>query len=239
MKLRLQALLSWLFMRPAAPLQYLFLRCFFQIRAHDRTNLDGIRRRPVLVVANHLSMMDSWIVAVGLKPRWIRNFKWFPWNMPEKLNFWDRWWMKAIFYIHRCIPVERGSRESREQAVENGRALLRRGNCLLIFPEGTRSRTGKLRGKLKMGAALMAMAVDDCVVLPIYHRGTEEALPIGAAKMRRGTRLDIYIGKPIEPQDYPGPIALTEAIRQQLQAMEDRALVSRALRASLGKEKAA
>ena len=75
---------------------------------------------------------------------------------------------------------------------------LRHGYNLLIFPEGTRSRDGKLRAfKPTAGYLALTCGVD---MLPVYVKGTHEALPKGALLPRRA-KLEVVIGQPIRIED--------------------------------------
>ena len=87
-----------------------------------------------------------------------------------------------------------------------------------MFPEGTRSRDGRV-GRLRSGAALLA-AEHHLPIVPIYVSGTGEAMPRGRHWMvfkagRPGPRHDIEIcfGNPIVPRDGERPSEVMERVR--------------------------
>jgi 1-acyl-sn-glycerol-3-phosphate acyltransferase len=108
------------------------------------------------------------------------------------------------------VPIERGDRQSAEDALTRCREWLDRGLSVLFFPEGTRSETGEV-GPFKMGA--FKLAVDAGVpVLPIAIVGTQEALPKHGWEMREHADVRIRVLEPIAPG------ADVEALRDRVRA---------------------
>ena len=116
-------------------------------------------------MANHLSLLDILVLF-----RLFKDFKWVSkaeifkvpgigWNM--------RW--------NKYIALKRGDRESIAEMMAASEATLRSGSSIMIFPEGTRSKTGELKD-FKRGAFEMARDTDTAIV-PIVIRGTSNALP--------------------------------------------------------------
>jgi long-chain acyl-CoA synthetase len=150
------------------------------------------RDRNFLVVANHASHLDMGLVKVALG------------DQGEKLTalaaadyFFDTPLKRAYFEnFTNLIPMDReGSvRKSLRAAVET----LRRGMHVLVFPEGTRSRDGAM-GEFKPTAGYLALhcGVD---TLPVYIRGTFQALPPGNV-LPRSAKLEVIIGQPIRVED--------------------------------------
>ena len=69
---------------------------------------------PLLICANHLTLIDSFLVAWALAPPWryATDFDALPWNTPEKSNFASNFRSWALAYLAKCIPISRGgSRE--------------------------------------------------------------------------------------------------------------------------------
>jgi 1-acyl-sn-glycerol-3-phosphate acyltransferase len=75
------------------------------------------------------------------------------------------------------IPVDRANRERARVSIERAVQALRAGACFLVFPEGTRSRTGEL-GPFKKGVFLASMEAGSRIV-PVALRGTRPLLPKG------------------------------------------------------------
>ncbi len=100
------------------------------------------------------------------------------------------------------LPVDRSGGSASEAALRTGLRILRRGDCLGIYPEGTRSPDGKLyRGKT--GVARMALEAE-VPVLPVAMIDTEKIQPPGRKRPTLGIRVGIKIGKPLDFSRYEG-----------------------------------
>jgi 1-acyl-sn-glycerol-3-phosphate acyltransferase len=133
---------------------------------------------PLLVCANHLTMLDSFLIAWALAPArtYLRHYSWLPWNTPEQTRFARTRAMGALIYVMKCVPVRRGGDRG-----EVGRVLLRvawllsRGEVALVFPEGGRSRSGRVdQGAVTYGVGRLVKQVPGCRVLCVYLRGARQ-----------------------------------------------------------------
>lgn len=132
----------------------------------------------LLVCANHLTMLDSFLIAWALAPPWwyVLHYAWVPWNTPERENFARIWWMRALVYVMKCIPVQRGG-DRREVGRVLSRIgwLLARGEAALIFPEGGRSRSGRVATDASTyGVGRVVRALPSARVLCVYLRGDQQ-----------------------------------------------------------------
>ena len=142
--------------------------------------------RSFIVAANHSSHLDMGLVKHALGdwgPRLVA--------LAAKDYFFETPLRKAFFenFTNLLAMDRHGSlRESLRQAAE----VLTDGNVLLIFPEGTRSRTGVMIDfKASIGYLALQNHAD---VLPMYLEGTHEALPVGNALPRRGVKIAAHMG---------------------------------------------
>jgi hypothetical protein len=141
----------------------------------------GLRARSgggLLVCANHLTMVDSFVIAWALAPWWwyATHYGSVPWNTPERENFARTWPMRALVWLMKCIPVRRGG-DRREVGSVLARVawLLSRGETALIFPEGGRSRTGRVdTSATTYGVGRIARAQSGTRVLCVYLRGERQ-----------------------------------------------------------------
>jgi 1-acyl-sn-glycerol-3-phosphate acyltransferase len=148
-------------------------------------DVEGLRRQyrrvraespgPLLICANHLTMLDSFVIAwaLGGSWYWIRHFSSLPWNTPERVHFASTWWKRALTYLLKCVPVTRGS-DRREVALvlEKVQQLLLWGEAVLVFPEGQRSRTARVDlESAAYGVGRIVASVPGCRVLCVYLRG--------------------------------------------------------------------
>ncbi|MBI4886900.1 MAG: 1-acyl-sn-glycerol-3-phosphate acyltransferase [Acidobacteria bacterium] len=115
--------------------------------------------------------------------------------------------MGTVFDAGGFVPIDRGDREKALASIARGAASLGRGNSFLIFPEGTRSRTGQLL-PFKKGGFIMAIEAQAPIV-PVAVQGGRASMRKGSAVVRP-VRVSVRIGSPI-------PTAgLTSADRDEL-----------------------
>jgi 1-acyl-sn-glycerol-3-phosphate acyltransferase len=102
------------------------------------------------------------------------------------------------FDLAGFVPLERGNRDQSLPAIERAADGLRDGNSFLIFPEGTRSRTGELL-PFKKGGFIMAIKAGAPIV-PIAIAGARAAMRKGSPIIRP-VRVRVSLGPPIETAD--------------------------------------
>ncbi len=144
--------------------------CWHQFRKHEG---------PWLVCANHLTLIDSVILTYAMLPlhRYLLNFRWLAWNLPERTNFSRNPLLTALCYLTKCIPVERGGdRDDLKKQLEKCAALLDQKQILMIFPEGGRSRTGRVSVETySYGVGRFVHQFETMKILCIYLRGDRQA----------------------------------------------------------------
>jgi len=191
------------------------------VRALD----EELPARPLLICANHLTMIDSMLIAWAMHhpARYCIRFSLMPWNMPELKNFGKSFWLRAMCFLGRCIYVEReGSLASKRTSLAKAYYLLRRGDPLLIFPEGGRSRTGFVKESTSAtGVGRLVQALPEARVLCLYLRGRSQKTY--SFFPHRGERFDASAVL-IEPRTAltggQGAKDLTQQILDQLRAQE-------------------
>lgn len=99
------------------------------------------------------------------------------------------------FDIAGFVPIDRADRERSRRAIDQAAAALRAGHSFLIFPEGTRSRTGRLQ-PFKKGGFVMAIK-GGAPVVPVAIRGARAAMRKGSPIVRPVT-VSVRIGPPVE-----------------------------------------
>lgn len=181
---------------------YVWTNPLWRVRFEGREHLPW--RGPAVLVANHLSLLDV-LVLYGL----FRPFKWVSKEAVFRVPF-VGWNMRLNDYV----PVVRGDRESVRRMMEHCRAHLSRGAPVLLFPEGTRSRDGRLQ-PFKDGAFRLASDAGVPVV-PIAVEGTGDALPKHGLVLRQPMRARVRVLAPIPPSSDAD--ALREATRAALVA---------------------
>ena len=185
------------------PLAVLLMRFGFRWRIRDaapsRTLYARLlsERQPLLVVANHLTMVDSALIAWGLGSAigHVRRYRGLPWNVPEQSRVESSWLWRVLAYVVKCVPVPRGGdRQEVAHVLERLGHLMRSGEVVLMFPEGGRSRSGQIDTEsLAHGVGRLIKEVGDCRVLCVYLRGdaqrTWSNLPAAGDTFTIATRL--------------------------------------------------
>ncbi len=123
----------------------------------------------------------------------------------------------AVLRAGRLVPVDRSNRESARASINQAAAAVRAGRPLLIFPEGTRTRTGALLPFKKGAFYLVEQAAAPVVAVSIA--GTGALMPPGSWRIRSGT-VHLRIHAPIWPSQWQSAsdprAACSELVRQAL-----------------------
>lgn len=161
------------------------MRVVMRYRIKDASNLRKRFRQlaretdtPILICANHLTMVDSAVVAWALGGSWwyLFNYRWLPWNMPEYTNFGFNWYNRVGVWLLKCIAIRRGGRrEDVSGTLKRIQYLLSRGQTALVFAEGGRSRTGRIDlDSIAHGMGRIVNSVRKCSALCVYLRGDRQ-----------------------------------------------------------------
>lgn len=184
-------------------------------------------RGPILVCANHLTMLDSFIIAWALAgtSHYLRDYGSLPWNTPERENFASTWWKRALVYLMKCVPVERGGDRRAVGAVLRKLIyLMGRGEVALVFPEGGRSRVSRVDTEaVTYGVGRVVKALPGCRVVCVYLRG--EGQETWSSAPRRGERFHVQ-AQVFEPKSdqrgMRGSLDISHQILSRLAEMERR-----------------
>lgn len=194
-----------------------------QVHVHGTEHLDTLDGA-FIAVANHSSHLDTPLIFGSMPHRLSQNMA----TGAAADYFFDHWW-KAVgpSLFFNAFPIDRAghskrSGEDKPQKIHRGMSggLLSDGIPLLIFPEGTRSRTGAM-GPFNPGSAALCIS-RNVPAIPIALIGAFAAWPFKQAAPQRG-RLPVHVvyGRPMMPA--PGEIAHTfnERIRRQVIELHD------------------
>jgi hypothetical protein len=137
------------------------------------------RGRPTLVCANHLTKVDSVFLhhVFGSVGQYCADFRRFSWNVPAVENFARDPRLRALTYLGKCVPVDRaGGPEHHRDVLERLAYLAASGDVCTIFPEGGRSRTGRVDpGAVTYGVGRILAALERPQVVCAYLRGERQA----------------------------------------------------------------
>ena len=156
------------------------------------TGLEFVPRKGgVIFASNHLSFADS-VVIPTCSPR--------PVHFLAKKEYWTQSGLKgmllrAFYNGFGMLPVDRSNTNAALESLDTALTVLRDGEAFGIYPEGTRSRDGRIyRGKT--GVAQLALTAKVPIV-PVGLKHTNELQPIGS-NIPRLKRVDVHFGQPIE-----------------------------------------
>lgn len=161
----------------------ILLRLLFRVHVKGVENIP--RAGPFLIAANHISFLDPVVVGAFVP----RDFYYM-----ARDNLFDIPFLGRLIKICHAFPVRRD--RPRPETLKRAVLILKAGKGLLLFPEGTRSTTGKLR-KGGPGVGMLASHTGAPVV-PAVIAGTEKALPINACWIRM-EKVHVQFGKPVFP----------------------------------------
>jgi 1-acyl-sn-glycerol-3-phosphate acyltransferase len=170
--------------------------------------------RPFVVVSNHTSHLDTPLIYGALPRRLARYVA----AGAAADYFFDVWWRKSLTALFfNAFPVDRVGLRGRKGLATS---LLDDEVPLLLFPEGTRSRTGDM-GTFKPGAAALCIS-RDVPCLPVAILGATEAMPYGAKWPVRG-RPPVFVtfGEPMRAEDGESVAAFSARIAKEVRELID------------------
>ncbi|UCF64747.1 MAG: 1-acyl-sn-glycerol-3-phosphate acyltransferase, partial [bacterium] len=165
-----------------------FFKMYFRIQGEGTENLP---QSPFILAPNHQSFFDGLFVSAYLKNRIMKNTYFYAKEKHVRHPI-----IRAMAYRHNIIimDINRDLKQSLQKLAE----VLRKGKNIVVFPEGTRTRNGKL-GELKKSFAILSRELNVPVV-PVSIRGAFEALPRGSIFPRPWKKIHIKFHQPVFPE---------------------------------------
>jgi glycerol-3-phosphate dehydrogenase (NAD(P)+) len=156
-----------------------FFLVYFRLQRVGREHLP--RSGPLLLAANHRSFLDPFVIGTLVRR---------PVYYMAKRELFEKRWQAWVLNALGAFPVDRGAGD--RDAMQTARAILARGDCVVVFPEGTRVRGGTL-GDPRRGIGRLALETG-APVAPVAV--------IGSDAVRRGWRVRprkvrLRVGRPL------------------------------------------
>jgi 1-acyl-sn-glycerol-3-phosphate acyltransferase len=178
-----------------------FFLVYFRLQRIGREHLP--RSGPLLLASNHRSFLDPFVIGTMVRR---------PVYYMAKRELFEKRWQAWILNALGAFPVDRGAGDS--DAMATARTILERGDCVVVFPEGTRVRPGPL-GEPRRGVGRLALETG-APVAPVAVIGSEHA--------RKGWRIRprkvrVRVGRPLLfPTVERSSPALAAAVTQRVWA---------------------
>jgi 1-acyl-sn-glycerol-3-phosphate acyltransferase len=167
----------------------LIFRVFWRPRVEGLENIP--ESGPVIIASNHLSFIDSVVIPI-IVPRpvaFLAKSDYF--EQPGVKGRLAKAWYEGL----GALPVDRDDSKAALASLDTALGVLAEGGAFGIYPEGTRSRDGRLyRGRT--GVAQLALT-SGAPVVPVGLQGTAEVQPVGTRRPRL-VKVTVAFGEPID-----------------------------------------
>lgn len=186
---------------------------FLMFISGSRVRVSGLSNIPkeggVIFASNHQGALDI-LIHLAYLPRY---FRFVAKSGLFKIPLFG-WYMSLCGYV----PIERDVSASAHRTIGSVADVLRKGDCVLIFPEGTRSKTGEL-GPFKRGS-LMAAFSSGAAVIPVAISGSYRMMP-KKSYLINVVPISIKFGQEISFKKYLGVKPTKEDYEQKLTQLRD------------------
>lgn len=171
---------------------------------------------PAILASNHLAVMDSFYLPLVAKRQLTFLAKKEYFTTPGIVGGIQKWFFSSVGQV----PIDRDDKNSQQAALKTALEVLKKGDPLGMYPEGTRSPDGRLyRGKTGLARVALSSGVK---VYPVAMIDTNKVNPIDTW-IPRPYRCGVLVGDPIDPadfrhvgDDYAQARALTDHIMEKL-----------------------
>lgn len=191
------------------------LRVLYRPRVQGASHLP--RTGPVILASNHMSFIDPVVLplVVDRRVHFLAASNYYSGRGP------GGWFLRRFLLATGMIPIDRSGGKASEASLQAGRAVLLQGKVLGIYPEGSRTRDGKLH----RGRTGIARLVLECraAVVPVAMIGTDQVIPVGSGSVIPRIRpIAVRFGPPLHFTEYEGE----ETDHAVLRAITDRIMAA-------------
>jgi len=168
----------------------IILKSYFRLNAKGVQNLPD---EPFILAPNHQSFIDGLLVVSFLKNKVLKKTYFY-----AKEKHVRKRWVKFIANRNNVITVD--VNKDIKDSVQKMATVLKSGKNIIIFPEGTRTKNGKV-GEFKKTFAILSSELKVPVV-PVYIKGAYEAMPSGSRIPRPFKKITVEFLPPVYPGDH-------------------------------------
>jgi 1-acyl-sn-glycerol-3-phosphate acyltransferase len=171
---------------------YIFLKPIVKlIWIKEVRGIENVPKANFILAANHQSHWDQVITAYLCVPR---RFTYL--GQIDKYSGFEGFLRNLLYFVAGVIPIHRYNEESKRKAIKECVERLKKGDILIIYPEGTRSKDGKIHeGKPGIAKIYLETGVP---ILPVAIKGNFEIMPVGKSFPKFKKIVKINVGKLLE-----------------------------------------
>lgn len=178
-------------------------RCEVEVRTRGGESVAW--SEPLVVMANHQSLFDIPVLYAALPKAF---------GMLAKQELFRVPFFGAAMREVGCVPIDRDDRRSSRESIREAAERVRAGRSIVVFPEGTRSKDGRIQGLKKGPFHLVQLA--EVPIVPVGIHGTRDVLSRDGLVVRGGT-VEVAIGEPIRIEPgLEGRERARSAVRERL-----------------------
>lgn len=167
-----------------------FFKLYFKFKCEG---VENIPEGPCIIAPNHQSFLDGLFVASFIKRRTFKTTYFY-----AKKKHVNSWFLRFMASKNNVIVMDINN--DLKESIQKLAEVLKSGKKIILFPEGTRTKTGEL-GEFKKTFAILSRELNVPIV-PVAITGAFKAFPIGSKIPRPGTHIKVNFLQPINPQDF-------------------------------------
>ncbi|MGB9598659.1 MAG: lysophospholipid acyltransferase family protein [Minisyncoccales bacterium] len=198
--------------------EFFFKPIFLRFFLKEIKGLENVPKGNFILACNHQSHLDE--LCAGAVAVFTHHYNFHFIGQTDRYRGFVKFLMYLIYFLTGTLMVNRRNEESKKKLIEKAVEVVRRGKVLIIYPEGTRSRDGKLHS-LKCGLAKIFLRTG-VPILPVAIHGTFDLMPAGRILPKFKRIIKIKVGQALYFKD-----ELKEAKRYSLESREYENLIEK------------
>jgi long-chain acyl-CoA synthetase len=183
---------------------------FFSLYSRLRSDgLENVPEGPCIIAPNHQSFFDGLIIAAALKMKTLKNSYFY-----AKRKHVNNPLLKFMAHTNNVIVMDMN--KDLKESIQKLAEVLKKGKNIVIFPEGTRTKTGK-PGEFKKTFAILSTELNIPVV-PVAINGAYKAMPHRAIFLKPFSKISVSFSQPVYPKGYTSD-ELTSVVQEKIHKM--------------------